>query len=809
MKTSYGEREVLIDTEETAQFGMEANYKAFKILFDGLYQNKIESVTREIWSNALDAHVENGNEDEPFEVSFPSVFDPSFRVRDYGISLSHEQVMKMYTTAFHSTKEGTDLQVGKFGLGSKSPFAYTDNFSVTVVKDSEKRFYSAMIGQDLMPRIHLMGREETDEDNGVEVSFPVKDKDFDAFQRAAHRVSLGFGVKPIVTGGGAAKFGKWAKFEVEYETDDFVLISGTPQGMSTHSIYAQMGCVIYPVDSDLLNQDLVSHFVKERNRVFLLKMPVGSMEPSASREGLSYGSMDPTVDSLNAKLQLVADTILDPFKERVKNAPNRYAQMQILGDLHRSFENLSRGFVQECYDAMQPNTCFFPYRNRWITLAGDRVEKRNIDFQVIPTRSSDDTVKTPTLYPRSWSDISGRLHGTVKTNGTLSFMAASNIIPLIIIRDLRNGVDGIKNINDRMKQEVYRRAQAFAANLDPNVRHQFTITMMCYDFMSGDISQLYNLIDQIGCDDAFIMAEDLPYDAPVRKSVKDDPDYVKPNPQVNIVRVRDSTHVGYRSSMSGMFRNFDREQFFSKFPEGVYCELERGQYWDFPAGEPCEHMGCRQVMEILAGADEFLHLQMVYVPKSGSGAFRSNPKWKSVQEFLKDIYQEDKIRSTMGAMITLAAEKKAANQLHRKVFSNAWHRNYITVDAFALAFDGYKGAFARWYRLLSQDPVKRSTTTANIYHALNMTPKDIDTMIDQKADSIVDTFNKQYPTLDQINTPYETSPYILMIKATDKQVELERRLRTAKNLLTKDKKRHTTRNMTLKRNKAKGALQCA
>ena len=125
-------------TGEKAYFTIKPNGKAFRTLIDGLYSNKVQVVIRELCANAPDSHIDAGQV-KPFKVSIPTALDAVFRVRDFGTGLTHEQVMKLYTTIFESTKEETNEQTGQLGLGSKSPFAYTDSFQVTVWDGAEKR----------------------------------------------------------------------------------------------------------------------------------------------------------------------------------------------------------------------------------------------------------------------------------------------------------------------------------------------------------------------------------------------------------------------------------------------------------------------------------------------------------------------------------------------------------------------------------------------------------------------------------------------------------------------------------------------
>lgn len=291
MKTNVIPREVETNTKNSKNFTIKANGKAFKTLISTMYANKIQSVTREIWSNALDSHIAAGKEDVPFEVSFPSVFEPTFRVRDFGVGLSHDEVLNLYTTMFESTKEDNDFQTGKFGIGSKSPFAYTDTFSVISVKNGHKNYYTAILDEEGIPAIHHMHHEIVDEPNGVEVSFPVRKEDASSFQSAAKRISLGFDVKPLVP--------NLSDFDWPKEWSEIL-----PNG-----IYAKMGSVIYPVDESIIidamgkkefeEYKVPDEFIRNMTHTLtVFQIPMGMLEMSASRENLSYGRNEPTIPTL-------------------------------------------------------------------------------------------------------------------------------------------------------------------------------------------------------------------------------------------------------------------------------------------------------------------------------------------------------------------------------------------------------------------------------------------------------------------------------------------------------------------------------
>jgi hypothetical protein len=101
-------------------FKFELNGMAFHAVIDGIYGDKVRAPIREYCTNAYDAHLAAGKGDVPFDVQLPSRFDLTFRVRDYGIGMSHDEIMGLYSTMFASSKRDSNDQVGMIGLGSKS-----------------------------------------------------------------------------------------------------------------------------------------------------------------------------------------------------------------------------------------------------------------------------------------------------------------------------------------------------------------------------------------------------------------------------------------------------------------------------------------------------------------------------------------------------------------------------------------------------------------------------------------------------------------------------------------------------------------
>ena len=61
---------------EESNYTIEASAKAFSILSDGLYADKIKAVVRELSTNAYDAHVDAGCPEQSFTIHLPNRFEP-------------------------------------------------------------------------------------------------------------------------------------------------------------------------------------------------------------------------------------------------------------------------------------------------------------------------------------------------------------------------------------------------------------------------------------------------------------------------------------------------------------------------------------------------------------------------------------------------------------------------------------------------------------------------------------------------------------------------------------------------------------
>ena len=304
---------IVSNVGEIGEFRIRNSAKAFNILSSGLYANKIRAIIRELSCNAVDSHTAAGKQNTPFDVHLPNALEPHFSIRDYGTGLTHDQVTNIYTTYFESTKTNSNDYIGALGLGSKSPFSYTDNFTVTAIKDGRKGIYTAFINEQGVPSIALMMEEQTTEPSGVEVKFSVNDRyDFEKFRQEARNVFEFFKLRPVVSGNKDFAFR-----DTEYMDKD--IIPGVHYRKDCSHSLALMGNIAYPIQVP----DADTSLGKLRTMLscgLVMEFNIGELDFQASREGLSY--IPQTIESIKNKLEQLNVRLAEHIAEEANQIEN-------------------------------------------------------------------------------------------------------------------------------------------------------------------------------------------------------------------------------------------------------------------------------------------------------------------------------------------------------------------------------------------------------------------------------------------------------------------------------------------------------
>ncbi len=295
---------------EVAEATIKASAKTFDMFENSTYFNKPVAIVRELVANGIDAHIMAGTPNRPVEVFAPTEENPYMVIRDFGIGMSHEFVMNDFMAYSNgSTKSDSDDVIGGWGIGSKSPFSYVDQFSLRVVYEGVVSNYVMFKNERGLPAIGRQSFAPTTEHNGVEVSFPVQVGDIDAFQSATSEALKYFDPMPIVHDAVVNRP------DYSYRGTNWGLL---PQAAPLGII---MGGIRYPVldsavSADLRNDANLSPLLGYGIDVYV---PMGQVLPSMSREGLSYN--EKTNAGLRAALNSVVGDVVKTFSTIFDNEP--------------------------------------------------------------------------------------------------------------------------------------------------------------------------------------------------------------------------------------------------------------------------------------------------------------------------------------------------------------------------------------------------------------------------------------------------------------------------------------------------------
>lgn len=319
---------------EQGEFRIKNSATAFAILSSGLYSNKFKAILRELGCNAYDSHVEAGYPEKPFTVHLPTSLNPILSVRDYGTGLAHDDVMNLYTTYFESTKNDSNDFVGCMGLGSKSPFSYTKNFTITSIKDGWKGIYSAFIGEQGVPNISQLTSEKTDEHNGLEVSFAVNNRrDIQQFRHEIADTYKWFKTHPEITGD------EVQIPEIVYSEENIIEgASLTDEKGYYAKSYAVMGNVAYPIK--IPDGEDVSKQVRNlyNNNGFVVRFEIGDLDIAASREELGY--VPHTIENLVEKAEQIMLALEVYVENKIKPAKTKWERNILATELLDSNQEL-------------------------------------------------------------------------------------------------------------------------------------------------------------------------------------------------------------------------------------------------------------------------------------------------------------------------------------------------------------------------------------------------------------------------------------------------------------------------------------
>lgn len=162
-----------VGSQQTVEMGVSDSSALMHILSTALYTYPELAAMREIMCNGWDANISNNATDKPLIIKVTATH---VSVQDSGKGIPHEKIGEIYGTYGNSTKRDDSTVTGGFGLGSKAPFAYVDNFEVVNCHNGIKSIYrvsKSSMQKGGKPAISTVVTIPTEE-SGITVTFALK-----------------------------------------------------------------------------------------------------------------------------------------------------------------------------------------------------------------------------------------------------------------------------------------------------------------------------------------------------------------------------------------------------------------------------------------------------------------------------------------------------------------------------------------------------------------------------------------------------------------------------------------------------------
>jgi len=302
----------------------------FDVLMKKMYNDPIGTVVREIASNARDANREVGKAHIPIEIEISrlGVFSnntPSLIIRDQGPGISDDRMEDTFSKFGESTKRHTNTLTGGFGLGAKSPFSYTNRFTIISSCEGKKKTYSAIVDSVNHGTIVFMGEEPTNE-TGVEIIIPLKTHDIKTFEEKAIYWTIGWDPRPNFIGFSISTEESFLDKKdignglvlTSYNYDShyreklkfpIIMLDGIPYDVDFSNIFDPSGS-----DKEMYYA-LGDIYVWKKNKksTVIMNFDVGELTMSAGRENIHFD--DDTKKSIKERCYLLRDTLA---KESIK-----------------------------------------------------------------------------------------------------------------------------------------------------------------------------------------------------------------------------------------------------------------------------------------------------------------------------------------------------------------------------------------------------------------------------------------------------------------------------------------------------------
>lgn len=321
--------------KEAIAFGISDDPAFFHVLGTSLYNNPTLAVVRETICNSWDAHIEAGKTDTPIRITIDT--DNFITFRDFGNGIPDELIGSIYGVYGASTKKSNSSVTGGFGLGCKSPFAYTDSFQVTSWNQGKMSVYNvakAAIENDGKPGIVPIVTGIPTKESGLEVKFQLGKHDLNTFIHYIKSIVFNGEIKAELSTtklvktetGISIQQGDYTLLDtlgMSFEPGSYDMSDRWHQGyMGGSNLFVRYGNVMYPIVSSPASEEAVGLILNFMNIIgadnLVVQAAPDTLAIAPSRETLSNQKL--TDDGITTLCVDLVDRMEKEIKAKIPEA---------------------------------------------------------------------------------------------------------------------------------------------------------------------------------------------------------------------------------------------------------------------------------------------------------------------------------------------------------------------------------------------------------------------------------------------------------------------------------------------------------
>ncbi len=320
-----------------------------------LYDRPQLSAFREYLSNAVDANIvaarETGAPRPAVEVTFPENAVDTLLIRDFGLGLDHNEMVRAFARYGASDKRDDNTTTGGFGLGSKSALAFSAHFKIASTKlvDGE---YVTEFAIMTPPGIKFAGsRKGVFNETGTVVEIPADGFQWETELSMSLRGELFAGTPDNHIRFRVGSQAEWIDYKgreartigaawmIDEIPGAYMQVRATPSSSTIANQQSNLNVFVSGINYPVGIQTNLSRASRELTKYLNFYLPPGSVSFTPARDSIQFDDITKNIlNIINEYLEnITPSNIFSTVSDAQATMAQRYdAIFPLLGDTHEA-----------------------------------------------------------------------------------------------------------------------------------------------------------------------------------------------------------------------------------------------------------------------------------------------------------------------------------------------------------------------------------------------------------------------------------------------------------------------------------------